>query len=148
MSPVHLIALIAPPAALRFASRRLAPGAALAFVVTSLVTWLIATAVLSWFVPDPSDIGALLGFYYIIVPCLCIPVAAIVATQLMPTRGRLVSAILLALFSWLVGIAIGMLIGVNHAAAGQFWDYALWLALPALYTACGAVLAAAEQSPS
>jgi hypothetical protein len=150
VSLIHLVALAAAPAAILLASQRLAPRSALALVITALVTLLIATVVLCWFVPDPSDIGVLIGFYYVVVPCLCIPIAAIIATRLVPTRGRIVSALLLAMFGWIAGIAVGMLVGANDLAGvpNPFWDYALGLALPTVYASCGAVLAAAERAPT
>lgn len=144
LSSAHLIALAAAPAAILLSGRRLAPGSRPALFLTVPATWLIATAALCWLLPDPSDISASLLFFFVVVPCIGIPVAAIVATRLVRTRGRLVSALLLSLLGWICGLGVGLLVGANSTAGlpYYFWVYAVGLALPATYAACGAVVAA------
>lgn len=139
---VYLIAVIAAPAAVLLAGGRLAAGSRRSLIITVLATWLTATATMSGV--DPSDIGAFFFVFLVVAPCLSIPTAAIVATRLVRARGQLVAALSLSWLGWIAGVVVLFLLAAQVAAGWpkHFWDYALLLALPAIYSACGAVVAA------
>lgn len=151
LSVAFLIALAAPLTAILLSGRRLAAASRRAVIPTGLATWVLTTVALCWLVPDPSDIGALLTVFFLVVPWIGIPLAAILATLLVGVRGRrgwaFVQALVLALLGWIAGVVVVVVfLDASHAAALPCdfwdWDYAYALALPACYSACGAVVAA------
>lgn len=145
MSPMFLLVTIAVPTAILLAGGRLAAGSRVSLVLTSLTTLMITAAVLTWLLPDPSNISAALLFYFVLMPCTGAPIAAVVATRLVRTRGRLLSALTLAFLGWIAGI-VALMVATRITGWARwpyyFWDYALSLAPPAIYSACGAVVAA------
>lgn len=74
------------------------------------------------------------------MPCTGIPIATVLATRLVPTRGRFVSALTLSIVGWIAGVVLT--VAVAALTTRYFWDHALMLALPAIHAACGAVVAA------
>ena len=141
MSPTFVLALVAAPAAMLLGGRGLAAGSRRALVVTSVATWLLATVALSLLLGDPSDLFAALLFYFVVLPCTGAPLAALIATRLVRTRGRFVSALLLAFLGWIVGI-VATMYTMRLLSSRDVWENSQVLALPALYASCGAVLAA------
>ncbi len=106
-------------------------------------TTVMSTIAYYWACPDPSDIVAVLRFYLLILPCVLVPVAAVVATRLARRPGELVAAGVLALLGWILGLVILRVVPVY--AAGDLAGRVLDVAPPAVYAACGAVLAAARR---
>jgi hypothetical protein len=146
-SPLYWVAVAAAPAAVLMSGRRLASRSRGALIVTALATWVLATGVMEWFVPDPSFIYPVLLFFFVIVPVVGSIAAAVIATRLVPTRGRLISALLLALLGWIAALVVGAWLDMNAHAAGRYlWDYAEALALPASWSASAAVVAAGVRS--
>lgn len=142
-SPLYWIAVAAAPAAVLLTGGRLAARSRAALVVTSLATWVLATGVMEWFVPDPSYIYPVLLFFFVVVPIVGAIGAAVIATRLVATHGRLAQALILALLGWIAALIVGVLLDMNAHAAGRYlWDYAVSLALPASWSASAAVLAA------
>jgi hypothetical protein len=138
----YFVVAVVAPIAVFVLGGRLAAGARAALVVSALATWLAVSAAMTWLVPDPSHLGSLLFFYLLVMPCLGVPVAALAATRLVRPRGRLGSALLLAALGWLVGLFLVFFLSSLLGAPPHFRDHAFSLALPALYAASGAVVAA------
>jgi hypothetical protein len=115
-------------------------GPRLAVVVTSIVTWVLSTLLLSWLCPDPSHIGSVLVYFFVVMPIVGALMAAAIATRL--AKGSFVTAMALAFFAWLAGIGVAVLVGPVSVLHRYTWDYALALALPAVYASCGAVIGA------
>jgi hypothetical protein len=135
-----LAALLFPPIALGY-STRVRPSAT---IVTILVTGVAALVANYWFVPDPSDTGALVLFFLALGPAVAVPIAALIATAFSPPIGLRVAAFFAAAFCGLLGWAIGIVIMhvvTPFAARDDIWMRLLGVAAPAIYCACGAVLA-------
>lgn len=142
-SAAHLLALVAAPASVFLAGRRLAAGSRLSLVVTILATWLLATVALCLLLRDGSDISVFIMFFFLVMPWIGALTAAVVATRMVRIRGQFPSALILSLLGWLVGLLLSWLIHTHNAtgALSHFWECAFLLALPVSYSACGAVVA-------
>jgi hypothetical protein len=135
-----LAALLFPPIALGYSTRVRTS----ATIATVFVTWVAALIANYWFVPDPSDTGALVLFFLALGPAVAVPTAAVVATAFSPPIGLRVGAFLASAFCGLLGWAIGIVIMhvvTPFAARDDVWIRILGVSAPAIYCACGAVLA-------
>jgi hypothetical protein len=141
VSATYWFAVLVVPAAMVVAGRRLADRALLALAATCAVTWGATTAVITWLLTDPSDIAGVVIFYFLVAPSVGTLLAALVATRVVRIRGRFLPSFLLAFLGWVFGLGGGMII-YSTAGFDELWDNAILLALPAIYAACGAVLAA------
>ena len=141
MSTTYWFAVCAAPVALLVLGGRLAPGARLAVIATCAAAWGAITGLITW-VGDPGDVSLALLLYFVIAPFVTSAIAAVVATRVVGLRGRFVPAFLLGTMGWVIGLAIGMIV-VFAADLDELLDNATAIALPAIYTACAAVIAAA-----
>jgi hypothetical protein len=109
-----------------------------------LATWLFATVALCLLLGDGSDISVFIMLYFLVMPWFGALAASVVATRMVRTRGQFSSALILSLLGWLAGLVLGWLVHVDHAAGlpRHFWESGFLVALPACYSACGAVVAA------
>lgn len=124
------------------AGRRLSDGARLALVVTTVVTWCVAVA-LCLLLGGVDDIGALLMFFFVVLPMIGSLVAAGVAARLVQGRGLFVPAWALALVGWYAGLMVMMLLEPGRRALGEpALSWAVVNAFPVVYASSGAVLGA------
>jgi peptidoglycan/LPS O-acetylase OafA/YrhL len=134
--------LVAAPAALWLGARRLASGTRTALVVTILVSWTVAAVALPWLFPETDDISVAILFFLFVAPMIVGPIAAIVATRLVQVRGQLVQACILAVIGWIAGAVAAFFVTAENTRSVPSPQFALEVAAPAIYCACGAVLAA------
>ncbi len=133
-------AILFPPIALAF-SARIRTSATLVTIGLTVIAALVANY---WFVTDPSDIGSLVLFFLALGPAVAVPTAAIIATAFAPKVGLRIAALFSALFAGILGWAIGIVIMhvvEPFAPRDDVWLRLIGVAPPAIYCACGAVLA-------
>lgn len=106
-------------------------------------TWLVATVGLVWLLHDPSDLFTFYLYFVVVVPAFAVPTAALVAARLVGARGQLLSAFMLGLVGWFVGVFMTLVIDeVGLATWPRYtWIYAELLAVPASYAALSALIA-------
>ena len=144
---VLFVAIFWVPALVLLGGHKLATGSRRALVATTLVTWAVTTFVLAWFVPEGPETDEEVLFFLIAIPCVGVPVAALVATRLVRTSGRLIQALLLAALGWFLGLVallVFLWMVIPHAANDPVIVVfqALLLGMPVNYASSGAVLAA------
>jgi hypothetical protein len=133
-------AILFPPIALAF-SARIRTAATLVTITVTLIAALVAHL---WFVPDPSDTGSVALFFLALGPAIAVPTAALAATLFAPPVGFRIAAFFSAVVTGIVGWAVGIVI--MHVVEPFAPDRELLVRLigiapPAIYCACGAVLA-------
>ncbi|NVB80168.1 MAG: hypothetical protein HOV81_17370, partial [Kofleriaceae bacterium] len=133
-------AILFPPIALAF-STRIRTAATLVTLAVTLIAALVANL---WFVPDPSDTGSLVLFFLALGPAFAVPTAALVATLFAPPVGFRIAAFFSAVVAGILGWAIGLVIMhvvEPFAPSRELLLRLIGIAPPAIYCACGAVLA-------
>jgi hypothetical protein len=139
---MHLGVLVAAPAALWLGARRLASGTRTALVVTIVASWIVAAVALPWLMPETDDISLAILCFLLVAPMVIGPLAAIIATRIVQVRGQLLQAWGLAVVGWIAGAVAAFFVSAESTRAALLPEVAIEVAGPAIYCACGAVLAA------
>lgn len=108
---------------------------------TVVASWVASTALASVFPGDPSDVGGQLVLLFGLLPLTLVPVATFVATGVARRPQQRVSAAVMAVAGWAVGLAVMILIPA-YGVFGDVWDRAVGVLAPAVYASCGATYAA------
>ena len=138
---IYLVWVVAFPTLLFVRVGRTVDGARAALVVAALATWAAVTVVMAVLGPAPGRFMTAVIYYLAVLPALAVPLSAFVATRLVRPRARLAMPLLLSFAGWMVGLTFAYLGHAPASTSTPLWLYAHILVVPAVYAACGAVVA-------